>query len=73
MFLWQIVSDNGFEVGFNGRGGFPSGPVELEDQYTMLYDDFPPGFAWSTATAAYQIEGGWNEDGKSPYLLKKFS
>jgi len=25
---------------------------------------FPDDFCWSTATASYQIEGAWNEDGQ---------
>lgn len=29
----------------------------------LLYDTFPPGFVWASATSAHQIEGAWNVDG----------
>ncbi|XP_077032752.1 cytosolic beta-glucosidase-like [Agelaius phoeniceus] len=49
------------------RGSTKYGETVLEDIA------FPVGFAWGAATAAYQIEEGWNADGKGPNVWDIFT
>ena len=66
----QIIAFNGLMSSL--KNVTPNGPTvhkendpnrELQYENEMYYGKFPDGFAWSSATASYQVEGAWNEDG----------
>ncbi|KAF6361654.1 lactase [Rhinolophus ferrumequinum] len=46
-------------------------PLPREDEF--LYGQFPEGFLWSAASAAYQIEGAWRADGKGLSIWDTFA
>ncbi|KAF4087130.1 hypothetical protein AMELA_G00092510 [Ameiurus melas] len=57
-YYYQVMRDNGF-------------PLPNEEK--PLYGHFREGFAWSVATASYQIEGGWRADGKGLSIWDTFA
>uniref|UniRef100_A0A3Q1CE96 Lactase n=1 Tax=Amphiprion ocellaris TaxID=80972 RepID=A0A3Q1CE96_AMPOC len=57
-FYYYVIKDNGFP---------------RPDDEKMLYGHFRKDFLWSTATASYQIEGGWRSDGKGLSIWDKFA
>ena len=60
--LWKMWTHFSiFYFLFFGFLGTASGSYADEP---LLYDTFPPGFMWAAATSAYQVEGGWDADGK---------
>ncbi|XP_076876324.1 klotho [Brachyhypopomus gauderio] len=43
------------------------------DDKAFLYDTFPDNFMWTVGTAAYQVEGAWQKDGKGKSVWDTFT
>ncbi|XP_074505079.1 beta-klotho [Sebastes fasciatus] len=44
----------------------------IKDQ-SFLHDTFPSGFLWGSGTSAFQTEGAWDQEGKSPSIWDHFT
>ena len=41
------------------------GSLTSKFEEPLLYEKFPPGFIWAAGSSAYQVEGGWDAEGKN--------
>ncbi|CAG2210420.1 LCT [Mytilus edulis] len=73
-FFRDLITDNGFFKP-DDRPPYttisrPRDPNSLPMMEDFYYGTFPKGFAWSSATASYQVEGAWNLDGNLTIKFK---
>ena len=65
-----ILPPNSFAAAPNPQSHQVPGAISQDSIHNAR---FPKDFFWGMATASYQVEGAWNEDGKGESIWDRFS